>query len=647
MSKLTYSIFELFSDNFLDAQENWQFIIPDYQRGYKWGEKPVTKLLNDIERFDFRGEEEKFYCLNNLTIVRRSETKTSVEYNVVDGQQRLTTTTVILACLKHLDASLALPSFENKISYKIRETTQDFLSKLVNNDNFSINGKDIHFQDFFSDESSVSWEDFINSYEEYDYQDIYYLFNAYKTTFEWLKRHENSHKEFAEKLLNHVKLIVNNVSDVENEATLFGNLNSNKVQLDGADLVRALIITNVARIEAGEVEDSLKRKILINERRTRIGLQIDSIMHWWKDASHQDFFQILIKTVKTDTTNNIKFDEKKNPLNYLYQIYSLLYHDNNIALECFEEDVALQWRNILQLQRILEQWYDDNKIYHALGFVLRYCQDRQDLKVEDQSINPETLFLKWRKLSIGQFYKYLLEIISKFFDDKFKQSNELSPEEYEKTCFEENWYEDDKTIPVMILLDIIHEENKNKRLPVDLFVNKDADKEHIFPQTPLGAVTNKKEIVERKKILEEYINLVNDCVDERDKVNIPEPIESWNEERMLSPELENLQTEINEKIKKIIPLNCLGNICLLEKGLNRSYGNDFYTAKRLAVVHNYFNGNYIRPHVVEAFDKSLEERKTEKTSMDIMDSWKKDDIINRRKHIVASINSYLAGTWKE
>ena len=122
------------------------------------------------------------------------------------------------------------------------------------------------------------------------------------------------------KLLNHVKLIVNNVSDVENEATLFGNLNSNKVQLDGADLVRALIITNVARIEAGEVEDSLKRKILINERRTRIGLQIDSIMHWWKDASHQDFFQILIKTVKTDTTNNIKFDEKKNPLNYLYQI---------------------------------------------------------------------------------------------------------------------------------------------------------------------------------------------------------------------------------------------------------------------------------------------------------------------------------------
>lgn len=644
MSKLTYSIEELFSENFLDTQKNWHFVIPDYQRGYKWGEEPVTKLLNDIEKFDFRGEEEKFYCLNNLTIVKHTETEKDIKYNVVDGQQRLTTITVILACLKHIDTSITLPQYEDKIIYGIRGITQDFLYKLIIDNEFTINGKDVHFHDFFLEENSVSWDDFINFYENYDYQDVFYLFNAYKTISNWLKEHENSRKEFTNKLLNHVKLIVNNVPDIENEATLFGNLNSNKVQLDGADLVRALIITNVARIEADEVEDLLKRKILINERRIRIGLQIDSIMHWWKDASHQDFYQILSKSVKTDTTNNIEFDEKKNPLNYLYKVYSLLYHKRTIALENFEEDIVSQWKNIQRLQRILEQWYDDDKIYHALGFVLKYCQG---LKIEDQIINPETIFKKWNGKSISYFYKYLLEIISKLFGEKFKQSNELPDKEYEKTCFEENWYEDDDSIPVMILLDVIHEEKKGKRLHVGMLQKNEEDKEHIFPQTPLGAVTNKKEIGERKKILYKYINLVNDYVDDQDKVKITVPIEDWDDTKMQSSELENLQTEINEKIKKVIPLNCLGNICLLEKGLNRSYGNDFYTAKRQAVVNRYFKGENIRPHVIEAFDKSWEERKTEKSSMNNMDSWEKDDIINRRKHIVASINGYLNGTWKK
>lgn len=637
MSKLTYSIFELFSDDFLDAKSIWRFVIPEYQRGYKWGEAPIIKLLNDIDRFDIRGEDEKFYCLNNLTIVKHDEA--DIEYYVVDGQQRLTTITVILACMRHIDDKLEFPKFQSKIKYNIREITQDFLTKLVNDDNFGIDGSSVRFHELFQNEDTSSWNFFVESNDKYDYQDIFYLFNAYKSIRQWLIEYEKSHKEFSDKLLHHVKLIVNNVPDVENEATLFGNLNSNKVQLDGADLVRALIITNVARIETDEIDDVLKRKLVINEKRVRIGIQIDTIMHWWKDESHQRFYQALSKTVKTDMTTNIEFDDKKNPLNYLYKIYTLIYHKKNtIALENFEKDIVLQWKKILQIQRILEQWYNDDKLYHALGFVFMYCQN---IKIVD-------IFKEWNDRSIDNFYKYLLEIIStNLFEDKFKQSNNLLDDEYEKTCFEENWYEDDCIVPIMILLDIIHEEKKNKRLPIDMFTNNDADKEHIFPQTPLGAVTNKKEIGDRKTILKEYINLVNRCVDDNDKVNIPSPIENWDDTKMQSKDLEELQTEINEKIKKVIPINCLGNICLLDKGLNRSYGNDFYTAKRLAVVNSYFNGDYIRPHVIEAFDKSWEKRISNKIDNDIMNLWKKDDIINRRKHIVNSINSYLTGKWKE
>lgn len=637
MSKLTYSINELFSENFLDTQKNWHFVIPDYQRGYKWGKEPVTKLLNDIEKFDFHGEEEKFYCLNNLTIVKQTETEKDIEYNVVDGQQRLTTITVILACLKHIETGVTLPQFEDKIKYRIRGITQDFLSKLIINDKFTIDGKNVHFHDFSHDENSVSWNDFIKFNEIYDYQDVFYLFSAYKTIFNWLKEHENFRKEFTNKLLNHVKLIVNNVPDVENEATFFGNLNSNKVQLDGADLVRALIITNVARIEADEVEDSLKRKILINERRVRIGLQIDSIMHWWKDPDHQEYYKIVIKNIQSDPSN-IKFEEDKNPLNYLYKIFSLLFHNKSvIRLENFEEDIVSQWNNILQLQRVLEQWYNDDKLYHALGFVLRYCHNTNIKKI---------FFEEWKEKSIGVFYTYLLEQIKTRFEDLLMPVEKaLAEAEYRKECFEENWYEGYDVIPIMILLDIIQEEKKGKRIPVSMFQKNEEDKEHIFPQTPLGHITNMKEIEDRKVILKEYINLVNEIVDSTNQIIPPKPITEWTEDEMRSNVLDKLQTEINDKIKQVVPINCLGNICLLDETINRSYGNDFYTAKRLAVVNHYFKGNSIRPHVIEAFDKSWKERNPKSSSKEDLRNWTTDDIIERRKHIIESINAFLGGSW--
>ena len=235
MSKLTYSISELFSDDFLGAKNDWRFVIPQYQRGYKWGEGAITKLLNDIDKFDVKGEDGKFYCLNNLTVVERADN--GIEYYVVDGQQRLTTLTVILACLKHFDDQQTLPPFEAKIDYNIREKTKEFLSKLVNNDRFTIDGEDIAFYELFSSDKPIPWEKFIDCRNDFDYQDIFYLFNAYNCIHRWLKEHEKSRKDFTDKLLYHVKLIVNNVSDVENEATLFGNLNSNKVQLDGADII--------------------------------------------------------------------------------------------------------------------------------------------------------------------------------------------------------------------------------------------------------------------------------------------------------------------------------------------------------------------------------------------------------------------------
>lgn len=67
-----------------------KFFIPSYQRGYRWKEKQVHQLLDDIDSF-VPTEKNQFYFLQALAVADNQG-----QYNVVDGQQRLTTISLIL-----------------------------------------------------------------------------------------------------------------------------------------------------------------------------------------------------------------------------------------------------------------------------------------------------------------------------------------------------------------------------------------------------------------------------------------------------------------------------------------------------------------------------------------------------------------------
>lgn len=76
-----------------------KFFIPSYQRGYRWTEQQVKELLYDIDEFaNSRPQEGEFYCLQPLVVKKMSDSECekfqledSPWYEVVDGQQRLTT----------------------------------------------------------------------------------------------------------------------------------------------------------------------------------------------------------------------------------------------------------------------------------------------------------------------------------------------------------------------------------------------------------------------------------------------------------------------------------------------------------------------------------------------------------------------------
>ena len=110
-----------------------EFFIADYQRGYRWKEE-VEMLLNDISEIG----EGKNYCLQPI-VVKKSGNK----YELIDGQQRLTTLYLIQKFTKTYRPKIQIKYI---ISYQTRENSKSFLEKI---DFESIIDKPSNIDEFF------------------------------------------------------------------------------------------------------------------------------------------------------------------------------------------------------------------------------------------------------------------------------------------------------------------------------------------------------------------------------------------------------------------------------------------------------------------------------------------------------------------
>ncbi|MET8561816.1 DUF262 domain-containing protein [Streptomyces flaveolus] len=80
---------------------DYDFKIPNYQRPYAWQEEQAVQLLTDLAEALERETEEPYF-LGSLVLVKKSG---EPEADVIDGQQRLTTLTILLSVLRDLTAS--------------------------------------------------------------------------------------------------------------------------------------------------------------------------------------------------------------------------------------------------------------------------------------------------------------------------------------------------------------------------------------------------------------------------------------------------------------------------------------------------------------------------------------------------------------
>ena len=613
MKKLLNTTKELF-DSYLGEGK---YIIPSYQRGYKWEEKDIERLLNDINNFNIDENLDLFYCLQNITLVEKNDCNS---FNVVDGQQRLTTIVIILSYLEEWSL------IKDKLQYDIRKNTSDFLEEYI-------------YQK--SDISGIKkWEDLLEkaktNQKDYDYQDIFYIFNAYKKIQLWFETHKDLKPIMKEKILNHVKMIINLQKKIK-EQELFENLNGKRVPLDGADLIRALIITRVARREIGYLHDTTKQSVLINEERVKIGLLLDSYNHWWSAVNKQEYFRHFTKEVIVSKFSSINFNDQTHPINNIYKLYALVYNNGDLSMDFFEiESVKEDFLKKLQtLQRSIENWYNDKELYHLILYTSIYASAENKEK-NFCKLNFCNLYDTWKNKEPKRksFIKHLKNRIKN--SEVFKEILYTDPQKNKEIAFKE-MYHNDRIVNISVLLDIISilSTQGEMKLPARYFKKHNEDIEHIFPQTPIG---NKvKDKAKQTTILKQYIASINNLIENKnEQINLEEEI-NWDDPVWR----EKMKSKINDKVNKYIPLHSIGNLCVLDLSVNRGFGNDFFLEKRIDIMQKSHKGYYIRPHVYEAFNKIHLERQSSSININQMNMWGINDIISRREYIINQISNFL------
>ena len=244
-----YSIEEAFRECF--------YIVPDYQREYVWTDKEVHQLLEDIgEQIDAGTTREYF-----IGTVLVSPTDQKNHYEVIDGQQRLTTFFLLLCALKHLfqgepqrqmisgliSTSYVDSDGEVRTNLKLEpryESAGEVMAKLVELD---------------ADPQTVRAG--IQASGIASFGSLENLVNAYSTLYRYLKDNYDD----APKLKKYWGYLANNVvfiqisTDVSSALKIFETINERGVGLNPMDLLKNLLFTQVKQAQFTQLKDEWKK----------------------------------------------------------------------------------------------------------------------------------------------------------------------------------------------------------------------------------------------------------------------------------------------------------------------------------------------------------------------------------------------------
>ena len=329
----------------INELRNMNFFVPAYQRGYRWNKKQVLDLLNDIDDFNPETSEntkkKTWYCLQPIVVKKNADS-----YEVIDGQQRLTTIYLIL----HYFNSMFVEGMRKKL-FSLNYETRDYLPKFLNS-----LSKDVY------DDSNV---------------DFYYISEAYKTILDWFRKEDLDVLDFQSKFDFNTKVIWFESSN-QNPIDIFTRINMGKIPLTNAELIKALFLRK-SNFKSNNKEKVRLKQLEISGEWDRIerGLQDDSFWYFITNGK--------LKSNRIDYIFNIM-----TPTKDVFDQYSAFrYFSTEISI-IDEQTLEKEWLKVKNYYQKLHEWYDDRELFHKIGFLIFIGQSIENiLKISENTYKNE------------------------------------------------------------------------------------------------------------------------------------------------------------------------------------------------------------------------------------------------------------------
>ena len=547
------------------------FVIPSFQRGYRWEEKQVIDLLEDIKQFaeDDNVRSDSYFL--QPVVVKACKYNGADAYEVLDGQQRLTT---LLLLLKRL---------MKRLGEDERELYKDALYDIVYTNRPQLD---------FNNPNAV------------DNIDSYYLSEAKRVIDDWFmeqtKNKQNLNNFIGTLLYNQkrqVKIIWYALEEDSEDLVsinIFNRLNKGKISLTSSELIKALFIMDYDLRSEGS------------------NLPADQLAMEWNEMERkfqEDNFWYFISDDNsgTQTRIDVLFDfvtcrDEKKDTDYSYREFQKLYdfcrnQEGNKTKERFVsewsegiENMQDAWRMIRRTFDRLVAWYEDNLFYHYVGYLVSI--GFTPLQIYNHLENE-----KRSRKQVESEYEWTVEdtmlSLRKMMMERFKQDKKY----INKDAIDEFEYKSEYVPRILLLFNVeCCRKGHNIRFAFDKYKKGRWDVEHVDSQNDatiqeyadrMRWLANVKfvlglEHTERSKELAEKCNgLINEFGAKKRVVE-----KKYNDfyleiNKFYSSESGENDADVDLTTKK---KDYLSNLTLLDSATNREYKDAPFAYKRYCIV---------------------------------------------------------------
>lgn len=564
-------------------EEPTRYYIPAYQRGFRWTPTQVTQLLDDIREFTRREnpQPEEFYCLQPL-VLRRGEDDT---YEVVDGQQRLTT---LLLILRYFNERLT-EKYRQKL-YRLEYETRPHLYVFLDNP---------------SPEKADSNIDF------------FHIDQAMRAISVWFEQKDSEVDVIKDALLNKTKVIWFELSSEENAVAAFTRLNVGKIPLTDGELIRALFLK---RGKGGPP-----------------GPQQLEIAHEWdtieKSLQSPEFWGF----VSNDT------EDRGSRIDFIFSLvaqqggmkanadeYATFNHfSERLGLKM--EDLTAEWLATKRTFMLLEEWFADRHLFHLVGYLIWVGEDLIGLLALASGARKRDF--------TGQ-------LKARIFKRAFgkEKPTELSPEWVADRLDEMEYKPGSEEIRRILLLfnlaTLLGSKQSNIRFQFESFKTAKWDIEHVrsVASVNLGTPTAKGDWLAGCL---NFLQAVNEAPELQNEIQafIGLPVREQTDpnfevvyEKVLRHFKEGSEGEAD---------NGISNLVLLDATTNRSYRNAVFAVKRQRVLSLDRAGIFVPLCTRNVFLKCYS-RKVEHLMF-----WTQEDRDDYRQILINTLHGFFAEGWAD